>query len=69
MGGVLLGSIVSGILFAVVHTGGPSIFAEHLLYAVLAALLLEWRGSLWAPMALHSAWNLWVFAWDAVHGV
>ncbi len=58
IGGVVLGIAVTGLLFAAGHRGGPSSFAHHFLFAAMAALLYEWRGSLWAPMALHFATNL-----------
>ena len=47
---------VSAVLFALIHAHAPSI-PGLILLAVALALLYEATGSLWAPVALHAAFN------------
>ncbi|GFP74970.1 CPBP family intramembrane glutamic endopeptidase [Clostridium fungisolvens] len=66
---VLVGVLVSSLIFAALHLFNPGIsslaFINLTLFGVIAALLALYTESLWASCALHSAWN---FAEGNIYG-
>jgi membrane protease YdiL (CAAX protease family) len=59
---VLVGVLLSSLIFAALHLFNPGIsllaFLNLILFGIIAALLALYTESLWASCALHSAWNL-----------
>ncbi|GKU25643.1 CPBP family intramembrane glutamic endopeptidase [Clostridium folliculivorans] len=66
---VLVGVLVSSLIFAALHLFNPGIsllaFINLILFGIIAALLALYTESLWASCALHSAWN---FAEGNIYG-
>ncbi len=58
---VVLGLLISSLLFAVLHLLNPGVSLLSTLNIALAglmfALLVLWEGSIWGAFGLHSAWN------------
>lgn len=55
-GGTVVAMLVSAALFAAVHVHVPSLAGLFLL-AIVLTVIYERTGSLWAPIAMHSAFN------------
>jgi membrane protease YdiL (CAAX protease family) len=55
--GIAAASLGTSILFAIYHDYGFHAFPSIALFGVAACALREWRGSLVAPIALHSGYN------------
>ena len=62
MGGPWVASIVSGVLFGLMHAGNPGVNQAGLLITavngILLALLAARTGSLWLVCGYHAGWNL-----------
>lgn len=62
MGGAWVASIVSGVLFGLMHAGNPGVNTAGLaitaVNGVLLALLAARTGSLWLVCGYHAGWNL-----------
>jgi membrane protease YdiL (CAAX protease family) len=56
-GGIVLGILVSSLLFALVHFH-PPLLAIYILYGILFAWLYHWTGRLLAPVTAHVTVNL-----------
>lgn len=52
-----LAMVVSGFAFAIIHFE-PTLILPLTALGIGLALLYEWSGSLWVPIAVHALWNL-----------
>ena len=61
-------ALASATVFTICHPYGWIGLPQILLFGLATAFLREWRGSLIAPVALHSGFNAYLLLWDAIEG-